>query len=214
MNHPHIPPPYSEEHRLIRIFASLPRGGGCFGWEISMGSKEKASPEGAWHLPSSLNNCRLLGRAGCAAGTGHGAAGNGRSGLLLPYPCRKKCFNSHQRAMASAEACRDRDQGSAPSTPQLCRTQWALHSRRCCKLPCPQFCHPEHVLHLGSPPQEPQWGPPSPGWKGTGSRMPAWHLSPSKLKRNSECHSGPLVGNLFTLDAAALSFMEMFILNI
>lgn len=88
MNHPHIPPPYSEEHRLIRIFASLPRGRGCFGWEISMGSKEKASPEGAWHLPSSLNNCRLLSRATCAAGTGHGAAGNGRSGLLFPSPCR------------------------------------------------------------------------------------------------------------------------------
>lgn len=169
MNHPHIPPHYSEEHRLIRIFASLPRGGGCFGWEISMGNKEKASPEGAWHLPSSLNNCRLFGRAGRATGTGQGAAGNGRSGLLLPSPFRKKCFNSHQRATASTEACRDRDQGSAPSTPQLCRTQWALSSRRCCKLLCPQFCHPEHVSPR-LPPQEPQWGPPSPGWEGTSSR--------------------------------------------
>lgn len=55
--------------------------------------------------------------------------------------------------------------------------------------------------------------PISVGWAQP-AEMPAWHLSLAKLKTNSCCHSGPLVGNLFTLDAAALSFMEMFILNI
>lgn len=62
---------------------------GKYRWE----ARRKVSPEGAGHLPSSLNISRLLGRPGRAAGAGHGAAGDERAGLLLLKPCRRKCFD-------------------------------------------------------------------------------------------------------------------------
>lgn len=73
-------------------------------------------------------------------------------------------------------------------------------------LPCPPHTHSRVNLGGMDTPIPVGWAQPA--------EMPAWHLSLAKLKTNSCCHSGPLVGNLFTLDAAALSFMEMFILNI
>lgn len=214
--HPHIPPPRSEARGSIRIFARLPRGGGCFGWEISMGSEEKSKPRGS-RAPAKLAKYLQAPRQTWACCWSRARSSRRWAGRVPPSQALQE---EMLRQKAKAGACRNRDRGlhQCQLPPSFAGPPGALHPqlmciRECCKLPCPQPGSPStHTPPV--PPQEPCWRPSIPVRWAQSAETPAWHLSPAKLKTNSCCHSGSLVGNLFTLDAAALSFMEMFILNI